>query len=368
MATLSFKDRITNLAGSLGTASDTMLEQWLIDGCYDIVNKILKMPQSTVSSHQFAKQSSVYNSAMSVDLSEIRWIEDVERGGYSCQKVSHTKRKFVDPSDSIGANSIYKATSSDPVYYIFNNTLTVKPNPTASEQGYYTYIPEYSISNFTSTDSQIDSFPKAFYEAVLLYGSIKTVLHLLNAFNLDNDKIKVALDQAATAGDKLAAAQAKYGTLFTDLGITQPFGDSDTFNTSSMQLTRVKDALDNAEKLIDDGANSMTGSASQDVASYLSDEDTELVSSALSIVSSEIQRAQAHASEWNTVLKGISDQRGAIGQELEAIVKEMSSALQEAAGYLNRDKTKYEWYMNTLKSLQGEYNSLFAVPQQAGGQ
>ena len=313
MATLSFKDRITNLAGSLGTASDTMLEQWLIDGCYDIVNKILKMPQSTVSSHQFAKQSSVYNSAMSVDLSEIRWIEDVERGGYSCQKVSHTKRKFVDPSDSIGANSIYKATSSDPVYYIFNNTLTVKPNPTASEQGYYTYIPEYSISNFTNTDSQIDSFPKAFYEAVLLYGSIKTVLHLLNSFNLNTDNIKIALDQAAAAIDKFESSNSD-----------SIFGDEETFLTSNSQLTRVKDALDNAEKLIDDGANSMTGSASQDVASYLSDEDTELVSSALSIVSSEIQRAQAHASEWNTVLKGISDQRGAIGQELEAIVKEMS--------------------------------------------
>ena len=343
MATLSFKDRITNLAGSLGTASDTMLEQWLIDGCYDIVNKILKMPQSTVSSHQFAKQSSVYNSAMSVDLSEIRWIEDVERGGYSCQKVSHTKRKFVDPSDSIGANSIYKATSSDPVYYIFNNTLTVKPNPTASEQGYYTYIPEYSISNFTNTDSQIDSFPKAFYEAVLLYGSIKTVLHLLNSFNLNTDNIKIALDQAAAAIDKFESSNSD-----------SIFGDEETFLTSNSQLTRVKDALDNAQYLIDNGASSMTADADKDVASYLADEDTEMVTSALSIVSSEMRRAQAHLAEWSA----IGDMR----------TKEASAALQEAVGYLNRDKTKYEWYMNTLKSLQGEYNSLFAVPQQAGGQ
>ena len=341
MATLSFKDRITNLAGSIGTATDDILKQWLLDGCYDIINKLFKSPQSSILQQQFTQQSSGYSSAMSIDLSEIRQLEDVERGGYNCRPVNPNNRKFVDPSDSIGANSIYKATSNDPVYYIFNNNLIVKPNPTASEQGYYTYIPEYSITNFTATNSSIDKFPRSFYEGVILYASIKTVLHLLNAFNLNTDNIKIALDQAAAAIDKFESTSESL------------FGDEETFLTSNSQLTRVKDALDNAQYLIDNGASSMTADAAKDVASYLVDEDTEMVTSALSIVSSEMRRAQAHLAEWSA----IGDMRA----------KEASAALQEAAGYLNRDKTKYEWYMNTLKNLQGEYNGLFAIPQKTGG-
>jgi len=98
------------------------------------------------------------------------------------------------------------------------------------------------------------------------------------------------------------------------------FGDEDTFLTASSQLTRVKDALDNAEKIIDDGANSPTGQAAGDAATYLyTDEDTELLQGTLSIAASEIQRAQAHISEWNA----IGDMR----------VKEINASLSEAQAY-----------------------------------
>jgi hypothetical protein len=341
VATLSFKDKITNLAGSLGTASDTILQQWILDGCYDVISKVKGQSNAQLDEMEFAQQSSGYAAAMDVSLSEVRKVVDVARNGYSCRRVSHHQRNFVDPSHALGANSIHKATTIDPIFYVLDNTLTVKPNPTASEQGYYSYIPEYSVSDFSATSSSINSFPKRHYEDVVLYASIKTVLHLLNNFNLDTDNIKIALDQAAAAVDKFISSDESI------------FGDEETFLTSSSQLTRVKNALDNAQNLVDDGASSMTSDAAKDVASYLADEDTELVSSALSIVSAEIQRAQTHLSEWSA----IGDMR----------TKEASAALQEAAGYLNRDKTKYEWYMNTLQSLLQEYNSKFSQPQQTGG-
>ena len=64
-------------------------------------------------------------------------------------------------------------------------------------------------------------------------------------------------------------------------------------------IREIKDALDNAEKIIDDGANSPTSNAAGDAATYLyTEEDTELVQGALAIAGSEINRAQAHIAEW----------------------------------------------------------------------
>ena len=38
---VNFKNRITDLAGSLGTADDNAIEQWVLDGCYDIIEHVL---------------------------------------------------------------------------------------------------------------------------------------------------------------------------------------------------------------------------------------------------------------------------------------------------------------------------------------
>ena len=40
MALISFKDRIIDLAGSLGSADDNAIQQWIIDGCYDVMDKV----------------------------------------------------------------------------------------------------------------------------------------------------------------------------------------------------------------------------------------------------------------------------------------------------------------------------------------
>jgi len=93
------------------------------------------------------------------------------------------------------------------------------------------------------------------------------------------------------------------------------FGDSDTFTAASSQLTRVKAAIDNAEDVI----NSNQPSATTDAYGALAAEDTELVQSALSIASTEIQRAQMHLSEWTA----IGDMR----------VKEVNASLSEAQAY-----------------------------------
>ena len=117
----------------------------------------------------------------------------------------------------------------------------------------------------------------------------------------------------------------------------------------------MKDALDNAETIIDDGANSPTGAAAGDAATYLyTEEDTELLTGALGIAQTEIQRAQTHIQEW----VAIGDMR----------VKEIQSALQEAEGYSREVQTimanlqqEYTWYNGRYNELKTEYDTAFAI-------
>lgn len=115
--------------------------------------------------------------------------------------------------------------------------------------------------------------------------------------------IKTAVDQAAAAAGKFTSADESV------------FGDEDTFLTDASQLTRVKAALDQAENVI----NNNQPDANTDAFGAQAAEDTELVASALSIVQTEIQRAQTHLAEWTS----IGDMR----------VKEVQVALNEADGY-----------------------------------
>ena len=116
--------------------------------------------------------------------------------------------------------------------------------------------------------------------------------------------IKTAVDQAEVAAGKFLSDQSD-----------SVFGDEDTFLTNNSQLTRVKDALDKAQETITGSAPSSTTSAR----GAQSEEDVELVTSALNISQTEIARAQAHLAEWTS----IGDMR----------VKEAQIALSEADGY-----------------------------------
>ncbi len=247
MALISFKDRIIDLAGSLGSADDDAIQQWIIDGCYDVILKV----KASVPSDEFSLQSSAYTGPMSVSLTGIRDIILVQRDNYRCAPITADKINYVDPNHILGANSIYKATSRSPVFYIKDNTLNVKPNPTASEQGYYSYIPEYSISNWDSVSSSIPNFPNRYYEHVILYASIKTLDRQLLDLMANTD-----IDAAITAA---------------------------------------KDAITKSGQYLDG-----SGATTTNVVTWLNEEDSEMASSVMAAVSAELSTMQASVSEVKT--------------------------------------------------------------------
>ena len=170
----------------------------------------------------------------------------------------------------------------------------------------------------TAINTELDKVDDVIVEASTEFDKVDNVIV---EGSVELDKSTALLDlgetdseaQVNTALVLLLAAVAQAETAADEFDNTV-FGDEDTFLTASSQLTRVKAAVDNAEDVI----NSDQPSSTTDAYGALSSEDTEIVTSALSIATSEISRAQAHLSEWTA----IGDMR----------VKEVNSALAEADG------------------------------------
>jgi hypothetical protein len=147
--------------------------------------------------------------------------------------------------------------------------------------------------------------------ALLVLGEADSEAQVNTAITL----LITAVLQASTAADKFLTADSD-----------SVFGDEATFLTADSQLTRVKDALDKARMLMnDDSTYNALSNVSDDVTNvsalyWLGQEDIEMVGSTLSMIQTEIQRAQMHLSEWTS----IGDMR----------VKEVNAALAEADGQL----------------------------------
>ena len=183
--------------------------------------------------------------------------------------------------------------------------------------------------------------------------SAKSAVDLANA-EIDIAKTEAAeiasqTDNAGTFNTALAALNTAVDS-FRDTSIDPVvFGDEDVYETGQ-GLTKVKDALENAQKIIDDGANSPTGSASADAGSYLgTEEDTELLNGALSIASTEQNRARIHIEEFATSINALQSElngfatevnaratfTGAKGQAVQAYISTAQGYLSEAQAELS---------------------------------
>ena len=246
-----------------------------------------------------------------------------------CRKIpAKQKGRVSDPDD------MAYATITDPVFFIDNNALDVLPSGGSCS---YSAVAYPSVSY---THESISVFPNEAEHLVVLYGAVKSLQNVLGSRTTNSDiatalgLIKTGVDQAATAAGE-----------FTNADSDSVFGDESTFLTNESQLTRVKAALDNAEDVI----NSNQPSSTTDAYGALANEDTEIVQSALSVAGTEIQRAQAHLSEWTS----IGDMR----------VKQANVALSEAQGYVNEvqarlqvDSAQYGWYEKQQAKLQADYD------------
>ena len=369
-----FKDHITALtgltiSGSGTTPVESQLSEFLKDGIKDVVNRIIKLRPDELP--KFCKTTNSTGSTdasvtITGEISSVAREHDSTTTLRRCTKISPDLRYLATDVDSIYYRSKY-----NPAYYELDGLIYSVPqaSSTSNNDLVVTQV-HYDIGiahsdTYNNTGSNIENFPTEYEYLVGLYAAIKSLQNAMSALHGNSDistavgLIKTAVDQAAVAASSFISA--------TD----SIFGDEDTFLSANSQLTRVKEALDKAQHLMSDDAsyNALTG-VTDDVTNtsalyWLGDEDTEMVQAALSMVSTEIKRAQVHIQEWTS----IGDMR----------VKEVQVALQEADGYSKEVQTRmadlgqeYQWYDKRYTQLKQEYDQSFAMmappqPQQAAG-
>ena len=106
----NFKDQIDALAGgTVTTDSGADVQQWLIDGCYDVITKSVNKSGPEEVWKFVAKSGSI--TAVDTDVDEIRTVAGVFRNNVFATKGAWSlKAQYAD------GDSIYAATANSPVW------------------------------------------------------------------------------------------------------------------------------------------------------------------------------------------------------------------------------------------------------------
>ena len=402
----TFSAQVVDLVGTF--SDETALDSFVTEGANEVINA---MPRSMLD--RIAEETTVTSGTTTSEGHKV--ISMTRNDGtidQPCRYIPSRKRgRAADSSD------MEYATATDPVYYIQDGKFSILPsggsgNKLASVPTYSQVASGGNRIDASSAES-ITNFPNEAEYLVTLYAAIKalqqnmTAKHgntdITGALTALEDSVANAEDEIEDAGKMVAnivlgvaevlesagdtdttSSELKTAAdaITTALGqiSTYNFSDSDTFTAGSSQLTRVKAAIDNAEDVI----NSDQPSATTDAYGALAAEDTELVQSALAIANTEIQRANAHLSEWTSILQGALSQAQGFASEVQArgawtsakaqvwngyfasagaYAQAAQTYLASAQGYASEvqtrlavDTTEYSWYEKQQAKLQADYD------------
>ena len=402
----TFSAQVVDLVGTF--SDETALDSFVTEGANEVINA---MPRSMLD--RIAEETTVTSGTTTSEGHKV--ISMTRNDGtidQPCRYIPSRKRgRAADSSD------MEYATATDPVYYIQDGKFSILPsggsgNKLASVPTYSQVASGGNRIDASSAES-ITNFPNEAEYLVTLYAAIKalqqnmTAKHgntdITGALTALEDSVANAEDEIEDAGKMVAnivlgvaevlesagdtdttSSELKTAAdaITTALGqiSTYNFSDSDTFTAGSSQLTRVKAAIDNAEDVI----NSNQPSATTDAYGALAAEDTELVQSALAIANTEIQRANAHLSEWTSILQGALSQAQGFASEVQArgawasakaqvwngyfasagaYAQAAQTYLASAQGYASEvqsrlavDTTEYNWYQGQQAKLQADYD------------
>lgn len=167
-----FKTQIQDIIGDFD--DDVAINQFLTDGAKELINMMpLELKEKCTT------ETTLNNSATTMDMDGVGEILYVNRlsadsGGsrIPCRKVPSMYGELSNDS-----NSLYKASATDPVYWILSSSdvtiLNVIPTPTANQTAIVYHVAYPSITG--SDDSVIANFPDELEYLVVLYASIKIV-------------------------------------------------------------------------------------------------------------------------------------------------------------------------------------------------
>ena len=286
------------------------------------------VPKNLLKFAQNVSSASTDGSAISFVINDS--ILDVQRNGYSCREIGMEESIWA-----LDSTSLKYATAKHPVWYHKQGAVHFAPVTDGSNAGYVFYVDSSKIDDSCDLRNAI-IYKAASHEYSTLAALRRSTLS--TAFTA----LVASLTQAESAANKFESATESV------------FGDEDTFDTAASQLTRVKDSLNNAQNIIDDGASSPTGNASGDAATYLyTDEDIELLNGTISIAKSEMERAQVHLAEWVAIGDMRAKEVSTALAEAQGYTSEITSRLSQQQAYINESKKFYDWSRAELQNYIG---------------
>ena len=223
-AVTNFKSRLqdiissyTGSSGGIMDTDDAAVQQFIIDGCYDVIEKV--KVQDIGSIWEFCS-STTFNNNDGQDFDESLDIVGVERNGFPARAVDFQLRARLADSDSI-----HFATEKDPVFYVGPDTsgnarkLYMLPAATVTEPGQVYFIPDFTITSFDSSTSSIDNFPRKYYEHILIYAAMRILeRHHIDLVNEEED-----IELASAIQNSIVLLKSRYLEMFgkPNLGVKE---------------------------------------------------------------------------------------------------------------------------------------------------
>ena len=354
--------------------TQTELTQFLTDGAKEILTSLPDSKKRLFTTSNELNGSSINYTVAGSEVFAVT--RDDGTINQPCRAIPAELQGRIRDSDDMMA-----ATTTDPAYYIANNLLSVVPEPSNSQNAHVQAL-AYPTVAYTDGNSGIAKFPDEAEYLVPVYAAIKSLQNALAAKSGNSDitgaltaleaSVVNAEDEIEDAGKMVAnivlgVAEVTESAVDTDTSSseiktaadaittalgqinTHNFNDEDTFTTASSQLTRVKNALDQVSDII----NGNQPSATTDAFGAQAAEDIELVGSSLNIAQTEIQRANAHLSEWTSILQGAISQAQGFANEVQARGIWTSAKAQVWNGYFASAGAYAQAAQTYLASAQG---------------
>jgi hypothetical protein len=368
----NFDTQIIDLIGSFSDQS--ALDDFMTAGCKEIINSLppqllLKCADISTLNNSTTTLTNLDTKGLVLDV--LRYDGTID---HPCRLVPVYKRGRIQDASDMEA-----ASTTDPAYLIFDNTLEVYPTPTAGNTAKVHHVIYPTVD--ASAVSTIANFPDEAEHLVVLYSSIKALQQLMSA-KLNNSDITTALTAVNT---ELNETQAICDAINTqvDSAVTElaesAINVDNSIDTATAAITTALGRVNTAVALANvefDLVNPEIDLANAKV----DDDDIEVASGYLSTAqgyssagSNYIAEAQASLSEAQGFASEVAARSGQVSSQVavaqgyisaaQGYANEIQTKIAIASAYSNQvqlrlsvDSTEYTWYERQQAKLQQDYD------------
>ena len=315
--------------------TQTELTQFLTDGAKEILTSLPNSKKELYTSSNELNGSTLnYTVAGSEVFSVTR---DDGTINQPCRRVPAALQGRIRDSGDMMA-----ASSTDPVYYIANNLLSVVPEPSNSNNA---HVQALAYPAVAFGDSAVAKFPDEAEYLIPLYASIKSLQNAMAA-KTGNSDITTALTAINTEIDETLAIA---DSASTEIGLANAEIDKATAEVTlanaEVDLMNAEVDLSNAELdealvLVDAGIDTATAAintAVDRVNAAVTLSNTQFDSAVTANTAEDIELASSHVNAGNGFL---SEAQGSLGEaqgyvnEVSARVNQVQSQVSVAQGFL----------------------------------